>query len=404
MANPYQLFSNRSLDEQWQRSLDQRYLIDSVDDIVKQQTADYNNTLREVSEQQAEIMRASTEAICGTISEGLADVTEGLYGVENAIYGLTNLLDSHLKTIIDQLKFNNILSQNIALLLRKSDSAKKRQENIEQGLKFFNASSRNPVFFDDALLFLKDAIDREKGGDHTDYFVLHNIGLIYLHSDEAHRNYDEAIKYFEKAAAYSEADEHPDAIRLANILEGDITQPLSSQYRTIDNINKLTGRSFMQISIAYYRQGKLPESIEYGERAFKTAPSLLEAGVTWAKSLAASGQNDKAARILKPIIQQDKLFFSQTLTDPDFATKLEILQMNEELKLEEQNNSLALLEKSSQLKENRINEWKVLETSLANDFKEICKNIETAVGCRNKKNYLSYLKAKEYLNHFISNV
>ena len=145
MSFYYQPLSDRSYREQWQRSLDERDLVHNIDDIVKTQTAEYNNTLREVSEQQAEIMRASTEAICGTISDGLADVTDGLNRIDNSIYSLTNLLDSHLKTIIDELKYNNLLSQNIALLLREPDSEKVRQKNIEKGLKSLNDSFRNQL-------------------------------------------------------------------------------------------------------------------------------------------------------------------------------------------------------------------------------------------------------------------
>ena len=403
MSFYYQPLSNRSYREQWQRSLDERDLVHNIDDIVKTQTAEYNNTLREVSEQQAEIMRASTEAICGTISDGLADVTDGLNRIDNSIYSLTNLLDSHLKTIIDELKYNNLLSQNIALLLREPDSEKVRQKNIEKGLKSLNDSFRNPFFFDDALLFLKDTIDRKEGGDHTDYFVLHKLGLIYLYS-QAHVNFETAINYFNTAATYSEADTHHDAKRLANILRSDVTKSLSGQNPTVDNIKYLTGESLMQISIAYYIQGKLPDSIKYAERAFKIAPTLLEAGFTLAKSLAASGQNDRAAEVLKPVIQQDAMYSIKTLNDRDLATKPEILQMNEELRMEEKNNSLALVEKSSQLKAKAINEWKIMESNLSKDFNELCKNIETARGFMNKDNYLSYLKAKKHLNQFISNL
>jgi hypothetical protein len=144
-----------------------------------------------------------------------------------------------LKTIIDELKYNSLLSQNIALLLREPDSEKVRQKNIEKGLKFFNDSYRNPFFYNDSLLFLKKAVEDEQTGDHTDYFVLHKIGLIYLYSS-AHLNFDEAINYFNKAATYSEVDTHPDAIRLASILAGDITRSLPTQNRSVDYIKYLT--------------------------------------------------------------------------------------------------------------------------------------------------------------------
>lgn len=392
-----QLQSDRGIYEQWQRSLDEASLVNNIDDIVKTQTAEYNATLREVSEQQAEIIRASTDAICGTISEGLGYVTEGLQDVENAIFGLTNLLDCYLKAIVDEFRYNNLLTQNIALLLREPDSEKVRQKNIEKGLKFLNDAYRNPFFFNDALLFLGKAVEE----DHTDYFVLHKIGLIYLYS-HAHVNFEQAVAHFKKAATYSEVDTHPNAIRLARILLGDVRRPLSDQGRTVDEIRYLTGESLKEISIAYYVQGKFAESIGSAERAFTIAPTLLEAGFWLAKSLAASGSNDEAAKVLKSVIQQDEQYALKTLFHRDLSTKPEILQMNEELRQEEKQNSLVLYEEASRRKDNLIAEWKIMESALAKDFQEMCGNIDIANTSIEKDQYLSYLKAKKHLNEFIS--
>ncbi|HJP95838.1 MAG TPA: hypothetical protein VJ843_00545 [Candidatus Saccharimonadales bacterium] len=395
----YDAFSYRSYLEQWQRHLDQTSLINNIDDIVRTQTSEYNKALNEMSNQQAEIMRAATEAICGTISEGLSVVIDGLYGIENSVHKLTNLLDWHMKTMIDELRYNNLLSQNIALLLREPDSEKVRQKNIEKGLKFSNDAIRDSFFFNDALHFFKKAEE----ADHTDYFVLHKIGLIYLYSI-AHLDFDAAIDYFSRASKYSEVDTHPNSIRLATILAGDITKPLQAQNRTVDYVKYFTGESYLQMAIAYYAQGKFLDSSRVAERAYKVAPSFLEAGFFWAKSLAALDENKKAAEILKPLIQQDEIYSIKTLTDRDLSTKIEILQMTEELRLEEKDNAIALLKRSSQLKETVINEWKILESSLADDFRELCKNIDLARGFMKRDNYLSYLKANRYFHQFILNI
>jgi hypothetical protein len=111
MATPYiSLLSKRSISEQLQRHYDQSNVIYNIEDIVKTQTAEYNNTLREVSKEQAEIMKAGTAAICGTLEDGFAMVTDGLQGVENAIYQLTDTLDTHLKMMIDEQRYNNMIS------------------------------------------------------------------------------------------------------------------------------------------------------------------------------------------------------------------------------------------------------------------------------------------------------
>lgn len=395
----YQPLSDRSWEEQRQAHFSQASFLNNIEDFQKAQTAEYNATLREVSSEQAEIMRSMEVAICGTISDGLADVTEGLDRIEDGIHNLTNLLDFHLRAMVNEMRYNNILTQNILLMLREPDSEKVRQKNIEKGLKFFNDGDRNPDFYDDALLFLTKAKDE----DHTDYLVLHKIGLIHLNTP-GHVNYHEAIKYFKESAKYSEADAHPDSKRLADILVGDITKPLHLQSRSLESIKYITGESHLQTATAYYRQGKFGESIEYSQRAIDIAPLLLEAGFFLAKSLAASGQNEKAAEILRPVIQQDpKIYSIKTLKDGDLATKREILLMVEELKSEEGERAIRLLDEASRLQLNFINEWEISESKLATEFNELSSNLETAKELIDKGDYLRFLAAQENVHKFTSN-
>jgi len=355
MVTPYiSLLSKRSISEQLQRHYDQSNVIYNIEDIVKTQTDEYNNTLMEVSKEQAEIIKAGTAAICGTLEDGFGMVTDGLQGVENAIYQLTDTLETHLKMMINEQRYNNMLSENIALLLKVSNSQKERQVNIEKGLKFFNDSLRDPSFFDVSLRFFKKA----EGDDDTDYFVLDKIGLIYLSSKE-HKNYDEAIKYFTKAVRFSKVDTHPSSIRLANILVGDISKPLHKQNTTIDYIKYLTGQSLLWISVAYYEQAKFSESIKYANEAYQIAPTLLDAGFTLAKSLAASNQNIEAAKVLEPVIRQNRNYSLKTLCDIDLAPKKEINNLLEKLRQETVNEALSRFNKCKS---------KILSNSKGNDL------------------------------------
>lgn len=330
MATPYISFlSKRSISEQLQRHYDQSNLLYNIEDIVKAQTAEYNSTLREVSREQAEIMRAGTAAICGTLEDGFAMLSDGLQGIENAIYQLTVTLDTHLKMMIDEQRYNNLLSENIALLIKVSNSQKERQVNIEKGLKFFNDALRDPSFFEYSLRFFENAIK----DDDTDYFVLDKIGLIYL-SSKKHKNYDEAIKYFTKAVKFSKVDTHPSSIRLANILIGDVTKRFQTQNVTIDHIKYLTGQSLLWISVAYYEQAKFSEAIKFAQEAFEIAPTLLDAGFHFAKTLAANNQNRSAADKLEYVIKQDRNYSLRTLSDIDLAPKTEIKDVLEKLRQE----------------------------------------------------------------------
>ncbi len=388
MATPYISFlSKRSVSEQIQRHYDQTNLIYNVEDIIKAQTAEYNNTLREVSSEQAEIMRAGTAAICGTLEEGFVMVTEELQGIENSIYQLTDTLDTHLKMMINEQRYNNILSENIALLLKVSDSERERQSNILKGLKFFNDALRDPSFFEVSLKFFKKAEE----DDDTDYFVNDKIGLIYLSSKD--KNYDEAIKYFTKAVKFSKVDTHPSSIRLANILVGDITKPLYQQRETIDYIKYLTGQSLLWISVAYYEQAKFSESIKFAQEAFQIAPTLLDAGFALAKSLAASNQNIKAAQVLEPIIRQNRNYSLKTLSDIDLAPKIEIKNTLEKLRQEtfnEASNRLSKCKSSIQSKSKGLDILNKIERLINNKSYLSCKK---AIDLLNKKNNYSFNEA-----------
>lgn len=372
------MHSKRSISEQLQRYYDQTNILYNIEDIVKAQTAEYNNTLREVSREQAEIIKEGTSAICGTLEDGFALITEELHGVENSIYQMTDTLCTHLKMMIDEQRYNNILSENIALLLKIPDSQKERQVNIQKGLKFFNDALRDPSFFEYSLKFLDKAIK----DDDTDYFVLDKIGLLYLCSKQ-HKNYDEAIKYFTKAVKFSKVDTHPSSIRLANILAGDISKPLQNQHATVNHIKYLTGQSLLWISIAYYEQGKFSEAIRFAQEAFQIAPTLLDAEFHLAKSLAANNENEKAAEVLYSLIQKNSNYSIKTLTDRDLAPKAEIKDTLEILKQE------AFNEAST-----RTNKCKSLILPYSNG-KNMLNRIEHLT---NHKSFLSCKKAIDLLN------
>lgn len=395
----YQPFSKRSYTEQWQRHLDHANVIANVNDIIKAQTEDHNTALRTASQQHAEIIQSSTEAICGTLSVGLERLAEQVSGVEDALHELSGILDWHLRTLIAEVRYNNLLCQNIALLIREPDAEKLRQRNIEKGLKFYNDAARDPSFFEDALHFLLKALEE----DHTDYLVLHKLGLIYLYSQQ-HLDFAKAIAYFTRAAKYSEVDTHPKAVRLARILAGDATRSLLSQNASIDHVKLLTGESFLQTSIAYYAQGQFSEALAYAAKAVNIAPSLLEAAFTLAKVLAASGQNEKAAEVLKPVIQRDRNYSVRTLQDMDLVTKPPVLQMLEQLRMEERTQAAALLKEAAQRKESAVRDWKITESRLYHEFKSLCVDIDTAQRLVSENNYLGYLDAQRSLRHFIANM
>jgi uncharacterized protein (TIGR02145 family) len=124
-----------------------------------------------------------------------------------------NFLNRNNEILIEQQKLSNLLLQNISELLRVPDSEKERQHAIELGIKFFVNAKKDADLYDDALKYLLKAEEIYE----EDYFVLHRLGLIYLHVIK-HIDIQKAHDYFERAAKYASVESDPEAIRSANAL------------------------------------------------------------------------------------------------------------------------------------------------------------------------------------------
>jgi ribosomal protein L7/L12 len=130
-----------------------------------------------------------------------------------------SFLNYNTEILIEQQKLTNLLLQNIGELLRVPDSEKERQLAIELGIKFFVNAQKDADLFDDSLEEFLKAESLMK----QDYFVLHRIGLIYMHSIK-HINIEKALAYFTKAAKYASVESDPKAMRLINILNKNESQ------------------------------------------------------------------------------------------------------------------------------------------------------------------------------------
>ncbi len=141
------------------------------------------------------------------LSNKLSEISTGL-----------NFLNRNIGIQIEQQKLSNLLLQNISELLRVPDSEKERQHAIELGINFFVKAQKDDDLFDDSLEELLKAESLMK----QDYFVLHRLGLIYMHAPK-HINVEKALGYFIKAAKYAVVENDPNAMRLINALNGKIT-------------------------------------------------------------------------------------------------------------------------------------------------------------------------------------
>ena len=180
-----------------------------------------------------------------------------------------SFLNYNNEILIEQQKLTNLLLQNIGELLRVPDSEKERQLAIELGIKFFVNAQKDADLFDDSLEEFLKAESLMK----QDYFVLHRIGLIYMHAIK-HINMEKALAYFTKAAKYASVESDPKAMRLINILNKNESQPKIEQ-SSYELILKSTGNKKLDVfkvlkditnfSLHEILDGKfLPKSISIG--------------------------------------------------------------------------------------------------------------------------------------------
>src|SRR5450759_5349886 len=154
MASFYpQLLSEESLPQQWQRYLQNKPLINNIEDIVQTQTREYQNIIEHASKQQIEAIQQSAEVVCGTLdsgfdllSENLQDISYSLGEVRNELNSMSSMLDWNLSILIEQQRISNLLLGNITILSRIPDYQKERYNYIEKGMKNFKNA-----FFDNDL-------------------------------------------------------------------------------------------------------------------------------------------------------------------------------------------------------------------------------------------------------------
>ena len=185
-----------------------RQQVNAINNLGKQ----LGNGLEIISD---EIYQASNKQV-SAINNLENQIGAGLDLLQNKLSDISselNFLNRNNEILIEQQKLSNLLLQNISELLRVPDSEKERQHAIELGIKFFVNAKKDADLYDDALKYLLKAEEIYE----EDYFVLHRLGLIYLHVLK-HIDIQKAHDYFARAAKYASIESDPEAIRSANAL------------------------------------------------------------------------------------------------------------------------------------------------------------------------------------------
>ena len=251
--------------------------------------------LQQVSDDQISAIDSTGRKICGTLYEGFADLQNQLRQTTSILQGVNQRLD----LVLDEARTSNLLKENMAELLRIPDSQKQRQYHIEMALKFLKNALKDEDLYQDALGELLDAQKLMP----SDYFVLHRIGMIYLYVPEL-GNLEKAADYFTKAAKYAFVESHPDAARLSNILNKNVSQKFAEQTEpSSGEISALAAESYYESGTSLYALGRFEEAVKMAEKAIKCQPSEGKYFFFLAKYLTRAGKPNEAVPRLQKAIE-----------------------------------------------------------------------------------------------------
>jgi len=253
------------------------------------------------------------------IGNGLGEISNKLIGIGNQLdtvnYSLS-FLNRNLDILIEQSRLSNVLLQNIAELLRVPDSEKERQHSIELGLKFFVNAQKDPDLYADALEELEKAETLMK----QDYFVLHRIGLIYLHI-EKFLNPIKAVDYFARAGKYASVESDPNAVKLANILNKKSNGKNSAGTNNTEaQLSQLAADSYEKAAFASYTLGLFDDAINYQKKALKNNYTL-QYQFLLAKYQIRGGLIDEGLANLNHCIDEDSNYASAVFLDIDIINE-----------------------------------------------------------------------------------
>jgi hypothetical protein len=340
-------YSKEDIHTQWTKYLQQKEFVDDIKSTLIDQTPDYktiiNNQCKQyekhiqtLSKEQRESVQNSLKAVTSSIESGFSQISNQLFNIDSelseigsTLTEISSILDLRLGMLVEEMKINNILTENIALLLRIPDFQKERQYYIEQGLRLFSNASKDDDLYHDALENLLKAEQLEK----TDYFVLHSIGLIYLYST-SNLNFKKAEEYFRKSAKYAIVESDPGSAKITNILSGNVSKRLSTQELSSSSISHIASESYFQASVASYLQGNYEDSLKYATKAFDLSSKMYEASFLKSKVLVLLGKENEAADIIVTLIKQIPYYSFKTAIDLDLNSCTKINQMLKDIKKE----------------------------------------------------------------------
>lgn len=273
-----------------------------------------NEVVRSSSAELRESILNSTSDVCGTLENGFELMvetnSEGFDKLDNSLQVIDSTLSWGFSKLIELSRLIAVLLEEIIQLLNIPDIEKERKLNIERGLDFFKKSKIDPSFLNDSKKYFENALRLEE----NDYFVLYNLGLIHLYSND-HLDFSKAKKYFLKASKYSNAD--------INFKSVEYT-PDKSSFKNPINPKTIATYSFLYASRCENKLGDNENALTLAQKAYALSPNIAEVAYDTSKYLALNNKLENSKNVLSRAIDLDRFTTLKVLKDKDLIIHREI--------------------------------------------------------------------------------
>lgn len=224
-------------------------------------------------------------------------------------------LDWRLSLPIDQWRVKKILADDIGLLLRALPEEADWLKKLEQAFTVYCNAAAEPEFAK-VLGQLNELLD---SGEipHSDYLILHRIGLMYLYVPSL-LDLAKAEAYLIKAAECVMEESDPQAKRLISALADYGAKGMTEELAFL--MKRVAAESYFQAGIACLVQGEFYDAADIFSKSRELYP-LPEAGYLQAKALMLIGKEQEATAILEQVIRQQRIYAFKAVIDLDIFQK-----------------------------------------------------------------------------------
>ena len=261
-----------------------------------------------------------------------------LQNINQALRVMGSMIGQGFSLLSERLNATNSLLKNILDELRIPETQRERRFHIEEGVKYLAMALKenDKFYYEDAIAEFETAIQIER----KDFYSWFSLGFIYLRSVH-HINIAKAVDAFERFVHYARAE----AIQRNN------------QFLKLK-----IDEAYLLMAEAKYLLQNPYEAIQLTERCESNKEKALFMKVKYLSFMGDDGSQQRAADILRDMLQQNPFLSLQVLEDADIIKNKWIVSMLEQLRRETINEAIKQYnEKKQNLRDNGASNYGLQE-------------------------------------------